>query len=137
MSGGTAEIHRDNDYMATGTHGGADGASVLTDSADFKSCGINADVGQYVENTTQSTGGNVTASTESTLTVDGVTWDNGDTYKVYITATKNQKISSVWTDVSRGWKADKKELSDGWRAEDVDIDDKGRKKVFGPGQPEK
>ncbi len=133
------EIHRDDSPMFTGTHGGADGASVLySKDAMFKQLGVSAGIGQYVENETKSTGGVVTASTRDTVTADGVTWDNGDTYNIYITETKNQTISTVWTDVSRGWKAEPGKLTrDGWRKEDVDIDDHGKIDIFGPGQPEK
>jgi hypothetical protein len=136
MAGGSREIHRDDDYLATGTHKGADGAASLFDPGkDLKSCGVI--VGLAIYNTTQVTNGLVTASTEDTVTDDTNTWDNGDTYEIYKTAAKNQVVSSIWTDVSRGWKSDKKELQKGWRAEDLDVDRKKPGRVFGPGQPEK
>jgi hypothetical protein len=99
----------------------------------FKSLG--ATVGVYCENVTQETGGLITAVTDDTVTVSGVTWDHGDTYKIYKTATKNSTIAKTWTDRSRGWKADPKKLTRGWFPEDVDLDDHGKHKVFGPGQP--
>ena len=133
------EIHTDSEPMSTGTHKGADGAGVLRDpGACFRSLGANPDLSLYVENDTQGTNGELTAATEDTITVSGVTWDNGDTYNIYKTSSKGSFISDTWTDRSRGWKinAGDKINSEGWRVEDHDIDDRGRKKVFGPGQPE-
>lgn len=140
------ETHNDDEALATGTHKGADGASALSDpGADFKSCGINSDVGQAVSNETQATSGNVTASTEDTVTDDGNSWDNGDTYKIYKTAAKDTFLSRHGIDKSRGWKATKKgELNAyGWRPEDadIDVDESGHRLPhdeipFGPGQPE-
>ena len=137
MSGGTTEIHRDNDYLASGMHDGTNGATTLSDKdADFKSCGVM--VGAYIENETAGTNSNVASVSESEITTDdNISWDNGQTYKIYITSAKNTKISSIWTDHSRGWRTDKEDLIDGWRAEDIDIDDHGKKHVFGPGQPER
>lgn len=136
MAGGTTEIHKDDEYLATGTHKGEDGAASLFDPGkDLRSCGVLAGLAIY--NVTQSTNGLVTASTEDTVTDDTNTWDNGDTYEVYKTAVKGSIISSQWTDLSRGWKSDRQKLEAGWMPEDIDLDDKGRKKVFGPGQPEK
>ncbi len=110
------------------------GDSVLNDTnARFKSLG--ATVGVYCENVTQSTGGAITAVADGSLTASGVTWRNGDTYKIYKTATKGSTIATTWTDRSRGWKADPKELKKGWFPDDVDLDDHGKHKVFGPGQP--
>jgi hypothetical protein len=73
-------------------------------------------------------------------TDDAISWDSGDTYKIYKTATKNGVISKEWTDSSRGWKADKRDLMDGWRPEDWDIDrdvNGGHIDIFGPNQPER
>jgi sugar lactone lactonase YvrE len=134
MSGGVQYTHIDDDPLFTGTHDGADSANDLQDmGARFESLG--ATVGVYCENATQDSGGAITAVTDDTVTVDGVTWDNGDTYNIYVTDTKNSTIATTWTDKSRGWKADPRELKDGWFPDDVDLDDHGKKKVFGPGQP--
>ena len=136
----TREIHRDDSPLATGTHSGASSSSVLRDKgANFRALGVDPELSQYCENETQSTGGPVTAATEDTVTATGVTWNNGDTYNIYVTSTKDSLISSVWCDVSRGWKIKKIDEINrhGWRHEDWDIDDKGRKNVFGPGQPER
>lgn len=132
------EIFRDDQPLFTGTHSGADSASTLrSQGAMFRSLGVDPNLSLYVENVTQSTGGALTAATDDEITATGVTWDYGDTYKVYATSTKNSYIGEQWTDVSRGWKAERGKLDDeGWRLEDVDIDDHGRKRVFGHGQPE-
>lgn len=136
MSGGSQYVHKDDDYLFTGTHGGSDAAAVLTSlGAMFKTMG--ATIGVYCENVTQSTGGLITAVTDDTLTVADTTWDNGDTYKIYKTSAKNTVISTMMTDRSRGWKADPKQLKNGWFPEDADLDDHGKYKVFGPGQPHK
>ena len=100
----------------------------------FKTLGVTR--GVYLENETQDSGGAITTLTDDYVKTGGVTWDNGDTYNIYKTATKNSTISTMATDRSRGWKADPKELVNGWFAEDVDLDDHGTKQVFGPGQPE-
>ena len=139
MPTATKEIFRDDQPLFQGTHVGADSSATLEDSgARFKELGVDASLGQYVENTTQSTAGNVTASTSNNVTVSGVTWDNGDTYKIYRTAAKSSYISGNWVDVSRGWRIKKDDdvTSYGWRREDVDLDEPNRRDVFGPGQPE-
>ena len=134
------EIHRDSEPLATGTHSGASGSSVLRSrGACFRSLGVDPDLELYAENETQSTNGTVTAADEDTVTVSGVTWDNGDTYSIYKTSSKNSHISSNWVDVSAGFQIN--DTSDvnkhGWRHEDWDIDERGTKRVFGPGQPKK
>jgi len=110
------------------------GENALNDT-DVRLKSLGVAVGVYCENVTQSTGGAITAVTDTSITATGVTWRHGDTYKTYLTATKNSTIATTWTDRSRGWKADPKELKDGWFPEDVDLDDHGKHKVFGPGQP--
>lgn len=133
MSGGVATIHRDSEPLMTGTHAGADGASVLlSHGAMFSTFGAKASIGNYVYNATQLTGGPLTASTDDTVTATGVTWDNGDTYEIYKTATKDSLISRDWTDVSAGFRAEPKELIDGWFPDDKDWPDKS----FSPGFPE-
>ena len=136
MAGGTTELHIDNDHLATGTHDRADGATTLHKSgADFKSCGVR--VGLYIENVDSGENSLIATVSEDEITTDDdLAWDNGETYKIYKTATKNSLISTQWTDVSRGWKTPKKELRKGWRPTDIDIDRKKPGRVFGPGQPE-
>ncbi len=136
MSGGTTEVHKDDDYLATGTHDRATSTTLNAQGADFKSCGVR--VGLYIENETQSTNSLVASVTEDEITTDdAISWDRDDTYKIYITASKGSIISTEWTDLSRGWKTPKKELVSGWRAEDVDIDRENPGRVWGPGQPER
>lgn len=135
MSGGVIEKHTDSDPLATGTHKGASAAASIRDpGADFKSCGVR--IGLAIYNETQDTNGLVTAVTEDTVTDDTNTWDNGDTYAIYKTATKDSAISTIGTDRSRGWKStNRADLDRGWRPEDVDLD-RDEPNVFGPRQPE-
>lgn len=134
------ETHRDDEAMFTGTHSGASASATLRDDGkNFRALGVDPALSQYAENETQGTSGAVTAADENTVTVSGVTWDDGDTYGIYKTSTKDSTISTTWTDVSKGWKIkDTSEVNeDGWFPEDADLDDHGRKKVFGPGQPKR
>ena len=137
MGGGSTELHIDNDHLATGTHDRADGVTTLhAAGAHFKSCGVR--VGLYIENVDSGENSTVASVTEEEITTaDDLSWDNGQTYKIYKTATKNSLISTQWIDVSRGWKTPRKDLKEGWRPEDRDIDKKKPGRVFGPGQPEK
>ena len=60
-------VHNDTDYLATGTHHGADGASVLWDkNAHFKSTGVTVGVVAY--NDDDESYGPITAVTEETVT---------------------------------------------------------------------
>lgn len=130
--------------LMTGTHKGADGASVLYDpGADFRSCGVDKNVAQLVLNDTDSSEGVVTASTEDTVTCTlaggtNNTWANGDTYIILKTGTEDSAISQHWTDRRFGQKttnpADLDE--DGVFHADADIDEEDDE-VFGPGQPER
>ena len=134
MSGGTTEIHRDDDYALKATHkGGAGDAAFLNRAYKFDAL---VTVGLAAENYTTSTTGTVTAVTERTVTVSGCTWAPGDEIRIYKTGTKGGLISTQWTDLSRGWKTPMDELEDGWRPEDVDLNSDGEREVWGPGQPE-
>lgn len=158
------EIHRDSEPLFTGTHKGANGALVLRDpGVNFRALGVDPSLSLYIENETGGSYGNISAADEDTVTAtlsgpailddsgeqildddgnpiidDLGAWNYGDTYNIYATSTKDSFISSVWVDVSRGWKIEKHDdvNREGWRNEDWDIDDRGRKNVFGPGQPE-
>lgn len=164
----TREINRDDSPLFTGTHKGAsytgliltnddgevltndDGEVLFTDGyygftsvirdkgMSFRSLGVDPDLDLYCENETQGTSGVVTAADEDTVTVSGVTWENGDTYSIYATSTKDSFISGIWCDVSRGQMIDHPDDINrhGWRVEDVDWDDRGRINIFGPLQPE-
>lgn len=141
MSGGIAEIHRDNDHIATGTHKGAMSGTVLSNpGADFKSCGIVT--GVLAKNITDGSQALITAVTENSITTAALTggtsndWTAGDTYKIYATAIYNSVISTIWTDKRHGHKANRPDqLEDGLFEEDRDLDEKGEK-IFGSGQPE-
>jgi len=62
---------------------GAAGNLFLTDtSTDFPTSGIAANAGMILYNVTQNTSGQITAVTLDTLTATGVTWDDGDVYRV-------------------------------------------------------
>lgn len=62
--------------------GGA-GNAFLTDSQiDFTEKGVYANEGMLLANNTQGTEGPVTAVTPHTLTATGVTWDDGDSYRI-------------------------------------------------------
>ena len=55
----------------------------LTDStAEFITSGVQANVGMVLYNITQSTSGAITARTQNTITATGVTWDDGDVYRL-------------------------------------------------------
>jgi len=72
--------------------GGA-GNAFLTDSQVDFTAFIEANVGMILYNVTQSTSGPVTAVTQTTLTATGVTWNDGDTYRI---ATLNaQEIATI------------------------------------------
>lgn len=120
------EIHRDSEYLATGTHKRLAASSVLNDeSSEFKSCGVV--VGSLIKNTTDGSEGAITSVSEHQIgvTLAGGTndyWSVGDTYEIYKTATYNSVISSIYTDRSRGWRSDKETLDRGWKKEDVDED---------------
>jgi hypothetical protein len=143
---GVAVTHLDDADapLMTGSHDGADGATVLQHrGADFKSCGVDPDVGQLVLNDTDGSSGVVTAVTEDTVTctLTGGTdndWDNGDTYIILKTETEDSHISTIWTDRRFGQKTtNPAELNeDGVFPEDADLDEVDEE-VWGPGQPER
>ena len=128
--------------LMTGTHKGGDDASVLSHpGADFKSCGVDPNVGQLVLNDTDGSEGVVTAVTEETVTctLTGGTdndWDNGDTYIILKTDTEDAIISTHWTDRRFGQKVtNPAQLDvDGVFPEDADLDEEDDE-IFGPGQP--
>lgn len=65
--------------------GGA-GNAFLTDTTvgSFINHGVEANVGMILYNTTAGTNGPVTAVTATTLTATGVTWNNGDGYRIVL-----------------------------------------------------
>ena len=135
-----AQVHRDTDYLATGTHEGATGVMILRKKgADFLSCGIA--IGLAIYNDDDESNGLITAVTENTVTctLAGGTlnyWSNGDTYYIYKTAAYNTKLSTTYQCRRCGQKVtDKSELTDkGIHPECEDLDEY-ENHVFGPGQP--
>ena len=133
--------HIDDDYLATGTHSGADGGLVLRNKgADFKSCGVT--IGVAIQNDDDSSAGLVTAVTEDTVTctlASGTanTWTNGDTYYIFKTAAEDTFISSIYTDRRFGGKVVKGDIlnSKGFFEADADLD-QDIDEIFGEGQPE-
>jgi len=134
-------VHIDSDYLAQGTHKGANGVLIIYDKGkDFKSCGIT--VGVAIYNDTDGSNGLVTVVTEDTVTCTlsggtNNTWTKGDTYSIYKTATKNSYISSLSTDRRFGRKVVKGDdlNTRGFFEDDVDTD-QDRDNVWGEGQPE-
>ena len=149
----TREVIKDSEPLFEGTHKGPTGTTLMDRGAMFRSLGVHTDLEQYIENVTQLTASRVTVVTDDEITTGGpwfpvtfpftfeevLSWDNGDTYRIYATSTKDSTVGSYWVDTSRGWKINEGDdiNRDGWRVEDVDEDDRGRKKVFSSGQPEK
>ena len=140
MSGGNAEINRDDSPFAYGTHKSLAASAFLYDPGkDFKSCGVQ--VGVVIKNTTDESEALTTAVYENRVeaTLAGGTnnhWAVGDEYEIYRTATYNSLISTTWVDRRFGQKTMKSDLENGLRPEDIDLDQDGRN-VFGPQQPEK
>lgn len=86
---GNLRRFENSDAIAKGSHDGAAAAVALSDSsASFIDWG--AEVEDEVENTTASTSGLVTAMTNTTITVDGVTWNANDAYTI------NKRKSHQW-----------------------------------------
>lgn len=133
------ECIKDDSPLFDGTHKGADSSTFLFDpGADFKSCG--AMVGSVIYNDTSGAHGLITSVTEDTVEVTLSSgsynhWNKGDEYSIYATATKDGKISKIYTDKRYGRKVtEKKQLVGGLFPEDIDLDEYNDE-VFGPGQP--
>lgn len=130
------EVHKDNSPFAFGTHKrGNNSASLVDPKADFKSCGVMT--GVLIKNATDGSEGLITSVEEGEIggtLAGGVNnyWNVDDEYEIYLTATYNSKISSIYVDRSRGWRSDKETLDKGWKLEDVDRD----KHEYSDGFPE-
>lgn len=69
---------------------------------DFLLAGARANVGQILYNTTQNLSGVITGATETTLTATGVTWYDGDAYRVvFINAAERAQIEH-WLNITAG-----------------------------------
>lgn len=81
--------------LIVGAHEGAGPAdATLQDSTvNFTAAGGVANTGQIVYNTTQSTSGPITFVDENNITATGVTWANGDAYRVaFLTTAERARI---------------------------------------------
>lgn len=133
MSGGVQVVHRDTDYLCTGTQKGS-GVTITDTGKDFKSCGVYAGLAVY--NDTASTTGHVVSVTENAVVTD-IAFNLGATYRIFKTDTYNSVISKHFTDRRYGDKVThQEELVDGIKPRDRDYDETHRH-VFGPGQPER
>lgn len=75
--------------------GGAANPSLQDTQAQFVNLGAQANAGMILYNTTQVTSGPITAAAPTTLTATGVTWDNGDAYRlVPITGVERSTIEN-------------------------------------------
>jgi len=144
------ETRKDDTPQSTGTHSGADGSSSLyVKNANFD---VYIKVGVDCHNTTKGTSGAVIAVTENTVTVSAyygdededsyededeasyegyLRWDNGDTYEIYCTTTKDSFISSFRIDKMYGRKLTETYSEDYPLPTDIPGDE------FAPGQPER
>lgn len=62
--------------------GGAANVFLTDTQVNFLEAGVRPNAGMILENTTQNTSGQVTAVTITTVTATGVTWDDGDAYRI-------------------------------------------------------
>lgn len=136
MAGGRVVTYTCTEAFSLGTHKGPNASAFLRDiGANFKTYSVRVGMPVYrLRDNVPISNGLITAVTDDTITDDTNTWDDGDQYEIYI-QTKGTTISTMMTDVSRGWKADPKELDRGWFPEDVPLD-RENPHVFGPDQPE-
>ena len=131
------EITRDNSPVITGTHRGTTGTTVCDPGSDDFRVFMNTG-GVAVVNVTQDTGGNVVNSAsairEHEFDTD-VSFNDGDTYAVYLTPVVGSVRSRQHVDRLFGRRVHKGDVLVGGRfKEDVDLG--GREgRVFGPGQP--
>jgi hypothetical protein len=72
--------------ISNADNSGGAGNAFLTDTTvgNFTVLGVEANVGMILYNTTQGTNGPVTAVTPTTITATGVTWDDGDAYRIVL-----------------------------------------------------
>lgn len=134
MPGFTTKVHRDTDYLVTGTQKGATGTTVIDTGKDFKSCGVVA--GLALKNDTAGTTGTVSSGVTENSFVSSITIANGATYRIFKTTSYNSKISTHYEDRRAGHKVtEKSQLSDrGYLPEDVDVDESNTH-AWGPGEP--
>ena len=84
-------------------NGGGAAVAALTDTtANFIEDGIRANVGMVLYNTTTGLSGQVTAVTTSTLTATGVTWTDGDAYRIVPIDGDEISTIEVYLDIAAG-----------------------------------
>jgi len=62
--------------------GGGPNAALVDSAATFRASGVKAGIGQVLYNLTTGLSGVVTAVTDTTITATGVTWTDGDVYRI-------------------------------------------------------
>jgi hypothetical protein len=77
----------------TDDSGGAANPSLSDSTADFKTAGIQPNAGMVLYNTTTGLSGPVTAVSTTALTATGVTWSDGDAWR--IVAIDGEEISTI------------------------------------------
>lgn len=82
--------------------GGAGNAFLTDTGADFQTAGVQANQDMVLYNTTQGTSGPVTARTATTLTATGVTWDDGDAYRIVVADGVELSTVEHYLDIAAG-----------------------------------
>ena len=78
-------------------------SAFLTDNTvQFLTLGARAGVGMVLYNLTQGTHGLVTGATQNTLTATGVSWYNGDQYRIALINAAERGVIEHWLDVTAG-----------------------------------
>jgi len=89
-------------YDDSGTAFPATNAFLTVSTQNFLIYGARANVGQIIYNLTRGTNGLITGVTETTITATGVTWSNGDEYRVvFINAAERAHIEH-WLSITAG-----------------------------------
>lgn len=89
-------------YDDSGTAFPATNAFLTDTAASFLIYGGRANVGQIVYNLTRGTSGLITGITETTITATGVTWSNGDQYRVVFLNTAERAQIEHWLNITAG-----------------------------------
>lgn len=80
---------------------GGVGNAFLTDSqANFLDFGVRASVGMTLYNLTANTSGPIAAVTATTITATGVTWSNGNSYRVVAMTGDESSAAQVYLDIT-------------------------------------
>lgn len=80
---------------------GGVGNLFLTDSqADFTRFGVKPNVGMMLWNLTNDTSGPITLVSQTTITATGVTWDDGDEYRVVTLTADERSTIEMYLDIT-------------------------------------